>query len=190
MREACRRLLALHASTRERLPILDRFYATIWTHTGGVPRSLLDVACGLNPLTLPWMGLPGGTAYTAYDIDVERVDFLRRCLPLLGTAAQVRLQDVLCDPPRERADVALLLKSSTCLERQREGVTLALLDVLDAAYVVVTFPVQSLGRRDKGMRRHYRDWFADALSARQWPVAELILDSELVFVVHKGERAG
>jgi 16S rRNA (guanine(1405)-N(7))-methyltransferase len=190
IRGACRRLLALHASTRERLPILDRFYAALWAHTGGPPRSLLDLACGLNPLTLPWMGLPDGATYTAYDIDVERVDFLRHCLFLRGAAAQVRLQDVLCDPPAERADVALLLKSSTCLERQRKGATLALLDALPVAHVVVTFPVRSLGQRDKGMRQHYRGAFADVVSAREWPVTELTFESELAFVVRKGEGTG
>src|SRR5262245_17166809 len=48
------RAMGFHASTQERLPVLDRFYADIFAVTGE-PASLLDVACGLNPLAVPWM---------------------------------------------------------------------------------------------------------------------------------------
>ena len=194
IRAACRRILNLHASSRERLPILDRFYADVFAHTG-TPRSLLDLACGLNPLSLPWMGLSHppsgdpldeeGVVYRAYDIDTARVAFLNRYLCLAGVQADARAQDVICAPPVERADVALLLKSSACLERQKKGATLALLDALDVSYAVVTFPIQSLGRREKGMSAHYAQTFAEMLAPRSWPVTRLDFATEQVFVVDK-----
>jgi len=55
LRAVCLDLLARHASTRERLPFLDRFYTTIWDAIGGAPASLIDLGCGLAPLALPWM---------------------------------------------------------------------------------------------------------------------------------------
>ena len=33
----------------------------------------LDLACGLNPLSLPWMGLNDEATYHVYDIDAERI---------------------------------------------------------------------------------------------------------------------
>ena len=181
----CCDLLSLHASTRERLPIVGRFYKQIFAHTGR-PRSLLDLACGLGPLSWPWMGLDEGTLYDAYDIDAERVAFLNRFFALAGMrAAQAHLQDMLCDPPLQRADVALLLKSSTCLERQKKGSTLALLDALDVRHVVVTFPVKSLGRREKGMVAQYERTFYAMVSGRPWPVTRLDFASELTFIVCK-----
>lgn len=45
-------LMARHASTRERLPIVQRFYAEIFAALPPV-RSVLDVGCGLNPLAIP-----------------------------------------------------------------------------------------------------------------------------------------
>ena len=183
-RQAAQRLMALHASTRERLPIVERLYDALWAVTG-VPRVLLDLACGLNPLTVPWMGLEKGAIYHGYDIDAERVAFLQRALPLAGLEARMHLQDVLCDPPTEAGDVALLLKSSACLERQRTGATLALLDALRARYVVVSFPVQSLGQREKGMAAHYERTFRAQLAARSWSLTRLRFESELVFIVDK-----
>ena len=191
---ACRRLLDVHISSRERIPILDRFYAEIFAHTGR-PRALLDLACGLNPLSLPWMGLTDSSApgepsqdqvvYYAYDIDIARVAFLNRYLSLAGVQPQARVHDVICAPPAEQADVALLLKSSACLERQKKGITLELLDNLDVAHAVVTFPVMSLGRRDKGMPEHYARSFTEMVSGRPWPVTRLDFATEQVFIVHK-----
>ncbi|MCB0188030.1 MAG: hypothetical protein KDE31_27370, partial [Caldilineaceae bacterium] len=78
---ACRTLLAHHASTRERLPILREFYLTLFA---GLPPigSVLDLACGLNPLTLPWMGLAADTRYYACDVNNEQMVFLQQALPL------------------------------------------------------------------------------------------------------------
>ena len=187
VRAACTEVLALHTSTRERLPILERLYSEVFRHTG-VPRTILDLACGLNPLSLPWMGLGGQVTYHAYDIDAARVAFLDRYLGLPGMAGvrgDARLQDVLCHPPAERGDVALLMKSSACLERQRAGATLDLIDALDVHHVVVTYPVHSLGRRRKGMPQHYERTFLAMVSDRPWPVTRLRFETELVYVIFK-----
>jgi 16S rRNA (guanine(1405)-N(7))-methyltransferase len=184
IRLACQRILARHASTGERLSILGRFYADIFGHTG-VPHALLDLACGLSPLSLPWMGLDRETNYHAYDIDAQRVAFLDRYLSLAEVEAHAHLQDVICDPPVEQGDVALLLKSSTCLERQKKGITLDLIDALDVRHVVVSFPVKSLGRREKGMWQHYERTFTEMLAHRTWPVTRLAFATELVFIVNK-----
>jgi 16S rRNA (guanine(1405)-N(7))-methyltransferase len=184
VRLVCHRLLSFHASTRERLHILDRFFATILGHTG-VPRIVLDLACGLNPLALPWIGLKDGAVYHAYDIDARRIAFLNRYFALTHVQGKARLQDILCDPPVERADLALLLKTSACLEQQQKGSTLALLDALNASWIVVTFPVKSLGRREKGMARHYEDTFTEMMAGRPWPVTRIVFATELAFVVEK-----
>jgi 16S rRNA (guanine(1405)-N(7))-methyltransferase len=184
IRAVCHRLLALHASTRERLSILHRFYDVLFAHTG-IPGALFDLACGLNPLALPWMGLPSGAVYHAYDIDGQRIAFLNQFFALTDVEGRAYCQDLICDPPQQQADVALLLKTATCLERQREGSTLALLDALDVGQVVVTFPVVSLGHREKGMAEQYERTFLDMLSDRPWTLTQIGLAAELAFVVDK-----
>ena len=67
LRQICVRLMAQHASTRERLPILEHFYARTLAEIAPV-HSILDIACGLNPLAIPWMPLAAGAAYYAIDI--------------------------------------------------------------------------------------------------------------------------
>jgi 16S rRNA (guanine(1405)-N(7))-methyltransferase len=71
-----------HASTRERAPHLDGFYAPIWEVTG-TPASVLDLGCGLNPLALPWMGI-GDAMYHAIDVDAGTLDVARGFLAAVG----------------------------------------------------------------------------------------------------------
>ena len=185
-RAACRDLLGRHSSTRERVPILDEFYPPIWAITGR-PASLLDLGCGLNPLTIPWMDLPPGARYHAYDIDGARVDLLNRYLPLAGFPPLARCQDILCQPPDAPADVALLLKTSPCLDRQEPEGTRRVLASLRTRFVVVSFAVKSLSGREKGMMTHYQQQFLSLAKSQNWPVTRLAFATELVFVARKDE---
>jgi 16S rRNA (guanine(1405)-N(7))-methyltransferase len=190
IKAACRHIMGQHSSTRERLPILDRFYRELFAITGR-PSLLLDLGCGLNPLALPWMDMVApqgsgqipGIRYVPLDIDTDRVRFLNRYLALAGLEPLARCQDILSHPPEDAADVALLLKMSPTLERQEAGATLGLMEQLTAPYVVVSFAVKSLGGREKGMVEHYQQQFLGWLRDRQWPAEKLAFDSELVFIV-------
>jgi 16S rRNA (guanine(1405)-N(7))-methyltransferase len=185
IRGVCWQILDQHSSTRERLPILDRFYPALFAVTGR-PSSILDLGCGLNPLALPWMDLPAAARYIALDIDAARIAFLNRYLALAGLEPLARCQDLLAHPPEDQADVAFLFKMSPSLERQEPGATLRLIDRLRAQSVVVSFAVKSLGGREKGMVEHYQRQFSEWIEERGWTVDELVFETELVFVVRRG----
>ena len=184
IKTACREVLGFHASARERLPILDRFYASIFERTGQ-PRSILDLGCGLNPLALPWMGLPPRSRYVALDIDSARVRFLNRYLDLAGMEPGARCQDILVHPPGDVVDIALLLKMSPSLERQEAGATGALIEQLQTSFVVVSYSVRSLGGREKGMLEHYQAQFLSLAHERDWRTETLPFDTELALIVYK-----
>jgi 16S rRNA (guanine(1405)-N(7))-methyltransferase len=188
IKAACQHMLALHSSTRERLPLLDRFYPAIFERTGQ-PATILDLGCGLNPLALPWMGLAAGNRYVALDIDANRVHFLNRYLALAGFEPAARCQDILSQPPEDIADVALLLKMSPSLERQEPGATLRLMDRLRTPYAAVSFAVKSLGGREKGMAEQYQQQFTTWMDDRRWPVEQISFESELVFVVKRPQSS-
>lgn len=181
LRRVCRRIMGSHASTRERLPILDEFYERIFE---GLPpvRSVVDVACGLNPLAIPWMPLAGDASYFAYDIYGDMMGFLNESIPLMGGAGYGEVRDVVAEPPGEEVDLALVLKSIPCLEQIDKGAGKRLLDGLKARYVVVSFPVASLGGRDKGMAANYEARFWELAKGRGWDVRKLEFRTELVFV--------
>jgi len=174
-----------HASTRERLPHLARFYAGIWSITG-VPRSILDLGCGLNPLSLPWMGLVPDARYVAIDVDERPLATVGAYLAARGQTHEVRTADLVSTIPDDTADVALLLKLVTTLDRQDPAAATRLLRGLHADHAVVSFAARSLsGRGGDGRERTYRDRLdrlvADAGRVRA--VAEASVPNELVFVL-------
>ena len=189
IRTACRTALGSHSSTRERLSILDRFYSAIFEVTGR-PHSILDLGCGLNPLSLPWMGLSADSRYIPLDIDGARIGFLNRFLSLTRLDPLARCQDILVHPPDNAADVALLLKMSPTLERQDSGATGRLIEQLNTRIVVVSFAVRSLSGRDKQMRENYERLFLDLFESRGWPFERLLFETELVFVLEKPRLTG
>ena len=156
-RDACRVALTSHASTRERLPLLDRFYDTLWSYTG-VPNHVLDLACGLQPLAFPWMHLPLSARYDASDIDQPLLNLVSGFLDVLGVAHQVGVTDLVTTVPATQpiADVALLLKTVPPLDQQDAGAAARLLRGVPARVVVLSFPTRSLGGHARGMSQSYR----------------------------------
>ena len=98
IKDFCLEILARHDSTRERIPYIHEFYKTILeiAHT---PRTILDLACGLNPFALPFMGLPQGVEYHAYDIHQPRVDLINNFFASQNIQPLAETRDVLLDPP-------------------------------------------------------------------------------------------
>lgn len=184
IKPACAALLQQHASTRERLPLLDTFYRDIFAATGA-PRVLLDLACGLNPLSWPWMNLAPDTRYVAYDIDRRIIQLVDGFLALCGVPHTVDVLDLAARSPVQASDVALLFKTVPCLERQQAGSARRLLAELNVRHVVVTFPTRSLGGADKGMLAQYRELLSSLIVGLPWHAMELRAHPELVFILSR-----
>lgn len=182
-KDACREVLALHASSAERLPELDGFYQTIFGITGR-PGRVLDLACGFNPLTIPWMNLAAGASYVAADIDLEMVDFLDRYLKLAAVNGSAMVNDLVAGPPDVEADVAFLFKTLPCLQHQVSDLG-GIIERIRAKWVVCTFPTRSLGNRAKGMVENYRAFFEKIVDGRHWRSKEVVLRSELIFLIER-----
>lgn len=184
LQAACRTVMESHASTRERLPEVETFYATL---LGDLPpvRSIIDVACGLNPLALPWMPLGPDTAYYAYDIYTDMIDFVRGFLRVTGSAGDAQARDMGSYVPPQPVDVALVLKTIPCLEQTDKSAGLRLLAGLQARVLIVSFPVRSLGGRDKGMAEHYDQHLSALLAEQPWSIERFEFDTELAFRITK-----
>jgi 16S rRNA (guanine(1405)-N(7))-methyltransferase len=189
LRRASLRIMQHHASTRERAGILETFYAQA---LAGLPpiRSLLDVACGLNPLARPWMPLAADATYYACDIYADMIAFLNDYFRLAGVRGQAQVCDLAGGPPQQPVDLALVLKALPPLEQLDKRAGLNLLRALNAEYLLVSFPARSLGGRDKGMVEHYASRFLALAEAEGWPVERFEFATELAFRVRKGRARG
>ena len=182
LRTVCRELMRRHASTRERLPILDEFYATTLGNLEDI-RVIKDLACGLNPLTLPWLPLMNEFEYHAYDIYDDMMAFVAEFLGMVGVNGRAQTRDIISDPPTEPADLILILKTLPVLEQVEKGAAARLLDVIQARHLLVSFPAQSLGGRSKGMVQNYEAQFRGWTAGRDWQVERFEFATELAFLV-------
>lgn len=182
LRALCLERMRTHASTRERLPHLERFYRGIWERTGR-PQRLLDLGCGLNPLALPWMEI-GDAHVTAVDVDAGVLRTVAGFLDAVGQPHRVEARDLVAAPAREPADVALLLKLVTTLDRQNPEAATRLVRGLRVGHVVVSFAARSLSGRG-GHERTYRARMERLVieSGRVSEVVERSVPGELVFVL-------
>jgi 16S rRNA (guanine(1405)-N(7))-methyltransferase len=147
VRDACRTAMRAHASTAERVDQLVPLYQQVAAWCGPMT-SVADLACGLNPLAVPWMRLAPGAAYWCCEIDRQLVAALARLGEILPVGLTSRTRDLVADPSGVKAQVALLLKTVTTLEQQRAGAANRLLHALDCEHVVLSLPRRSLsGRR-------------------------------------------
>lgn len=182
-RAACRAALATHASADERIPHLSTFYRSVWELTG-TPATLLDLGCGLGPLALPWMALKRSATLLAIDVDGHALATVNAFLELVGQPHRVIERDLCSATVDEPAEVALLLKLVTTLDRQDPGAAARLVGGLRARRAVVSFTRRSLGGRRRGMERTYRarmDRLATDVGATD--VREASVPNELVFVM-------
>jgi 16S rRNA (guanine(1405)-N(7))-methyltransferase len=178
-RASCLEAMSFHASTTERLPILEELYGRIFAVTG-IPNRVLDLACGLHPFGLPWMGLPETASYHAMDIDCELMALLGG---FFSNQLAAKCRDVLVRPPEEPADLAFLLKAMPCLEQQERGASLRLLRALKVRFAVVSFPVHSLGGRSKGMAEHYAAMAGELIKTLGTDAEVLRYPSEIFYVI-------
>lgn len=185
-RSLCIEFMNFHSSTLERLKILDRFYDALFAR---LPRihSVIDIACGLNPLSIPWMPIASSTDYYAYDIYKDLIEFIGNFVKLAGGKPHVEAGDVLHNPPTIRADLAFVLKNVPCFDQIDKAATVQLISRLDARYVVVSFPQRSLGGADRFLAKQYAARLAELVEGRSWTVSRMEYKTELVFLIDKTE---
>ncbi|MFH0766396.1 MAG: hypothetical protein V2A61_08255 [Calditrichota bacterium] len=162
VKTACRSILRISPSTRERMDYLDKIYSTIFSAMG-MPRTILDIACGLTPFSRPWMPISPDVHYAGLDIEAGQIRLINRFFAQRGYAGRGMEADILTGQI-EPVDLAFLFKALPSLEQQEKGAGSRLLADLPADVIVVSFPAQSLGGRDKGMRGNY-DRYMDQLTS-------------------------
>jgi 16S rRNA (guanine(1405)-N(7))-methyltransferase len=184
-REVCRAVLSAHFSTAERLPDLDAFYPALFGVVGPA-HSVADLACALNPFSLPWLRDSTDADYVGYDLNLGYVDLARAFLACGYSRSAVEHRDVLVHPEVITADVALVLKTYHNMEDRLPGAGLRLVAELGSPVVVVSFPTRTMTGRPAPFTWRLLSGLTAFAADRGWPVDRLELPTELVVVVRKG----
>jgi 16S rRNA (guanine(1405)-N(7))-methyltransferase len=180
----CVDVMRTHFSTSERLPILDDFYQTILNRIQPIP-SILDLACGLNPLALPWMPVEADVRYIGCDIFRDMVAFLKTFGKRFNLDTEFYSCNLLDAHFSEQVKVAFLLKTIPCLEQLEKGFPESLLRAIPAEYILISYPISSLSGKAKGMQENYTNQFNQLMTTGDWTYERFAFSSELAFLVKK-----
>ncbi len=183
LRGICLQALLAHASTAERIPFLAAFYEKVFAYTGK-PVSILDLACGLNPFAIPWMQLPVQTKYLAYDLNLPRIRAINTFFTSIHQAGAAIQQDILVDPPQEKADLAFFFKEAHRFEQRKKGCNRDFFAALPVKTLLVSLPTSNL-TGSRGMLQQDRALIAQATADTGWQVDELQFENEIVFGIRK-----
>ncbi len=187
VKETCLSLLSSHASTKERIPIMGSFYQELFSFTG-TPDTILDLACGLHPFSLPWMNLARSTQYYAFDLHQPRIELINSYFKLDNRPQLAVYRDILVQPPDLTADVAFFFKEAHRFEQRQHGCNRQFWEAIKAKYLLVSLPTSSLtGKHDK-IDQHKRLVY-ETIEGLNWPVTELLFETELVFCIQKNDES-
>jgi 16S rRNA (guanine(1405)-N(7))-methyltransferase len=182
----CRQIMQKHASTRERIPFLEDFAACI-TEEIGQPETILDLACALDPLCLPWFDFTAPLSFLAYDVNGARVKYLQTLFDLHFPFADAIQQDIFLHPPQQAADCAFFFKEAHRLEKRQPGGTALLLQQLRVDVVVLSLPATDLAKHHS-LESYHSTLVEKAIEGQAWSLKKETVGGELLFFLRKGER--
>jgi 16S rRNA (guanine(1405)-N(7))-methyltransferase len=182
-----RGIMLNHVSTRERLRSCPDFYERIFEGISP-PRIVADLGCGLGPLARGSMPIPADAMLACYDVVPEMLTFLVEALPIMGFPATGGVWDLLLGLPPIKADIVLLLKVLPCLSHADPDIGRRLLTALDAPVVIVSYPIASIGGRQRGMATFYDHQFKQLMRGLSYVFELLPLGGELVYRLSRNQR--
>lgn len=176
-------LLSFHQSSRERLPHYHHIYEELFRITG-TPESILDLGCGANPYSYPWLGCT--PAYFAVDLPGQQLTLIQDFFARLGVEGRVEGVDLVDESERVRhfghIDVIFCFKLLDSLETVRRGSAARLLEHVDAEWLIVSFPTMSIGG-GKHIRKERRTWFEKLIAKRGWKATTFEVPNEIFYIV-------
>lgn len=184
LKEISKKILLFHRSTRERIESYETLYREIFSLTG-IPESILDLACGFNPYSIPWMNICSPIEYYAYDIDSLLIESINRFLGMINYPELAMVKDVIFEDIEERGDVCFIFKFLPTAERVKKGASIELLEKVKSQFIIVSFPLKSIGGKEKGMLENYSKIFEPAFKQNYTIMKRFILGEEIFYVLRR-----
>jgi len=164
---------------------MGELYKELFKRVGEV-KSVLDIGCGMHPLSFPSKDVK----YYAYDIAEDDIAFLQKYFTTLNIKGKAVVGDVTEDKVLEslpKVDVAFLLKVLDPLERKKgHKFSEQLLDKVRAKWLVVSFATTTVS--GKQMRHSYRGWIERLLERKGWLFYQLLFENEVFYLINKHKK--
>lgn len=181
--EILTKIMELHQSTKERLPYYREIYEEIFKITGK-PKRIIDLACGINPLSYPWMNTDA--EYFASDISEKDMEFLNSFFKkenIKGKAKRIDLVEEIKEIDNEKADICFLFKALDSFEARKKHISKKIIENLKTKWIVISFSKVSIGG-NKTIDKNKRNWVRRFLKNEGFEITEFEVPNE-VFIIAK-----
>ncbi|MFH1637110.1 MAG: hypothetical protein ABIB71_01665 [Candidatus Woesearchaeota archaeon] len=170
-------LLKLHKSTAERLEFYPEVYSAILNVAGEV-KSVLDLGCGLNPVSYPFMNRK--VKYLAAELSEKDSAFIQKYFDKAGVDGKAFALNLLEVKELPSADICFMFKLPDTLESLKRGVTKELLGKIKCKWLVVSFSTKSLGGR-KSISKKRLVWFEKLIKDKSYETFEI--ENEFFYII-------
>lgn len=188
--DAHNQILSTNISAKERLAIYPTIYSEIFAITG-IPKSIVDLGSGINPVSFPFMGL-SEVKYTALELSQKDCDFLVQYFTLMndfidGKALPVDLIEIKQNPDllsKFSADIAFIFKVIEPIELSKSHkIGELIIERLKCKWVVVSFATKTISGNPMNVPR--RKWFEVMLERLRHEFKIIKKDNEIFYVIRK-----
>ena len=169
-----------HLSSKERQKLYSRLYSQLFTFTGK-PSRLLDLGCGLNPLSYSSLGCQPfyiAVEYTSFACRAVRDFFAQHSIP-----GEVLQRDLRKLPELPAADVCFCFKLFDVLEKSGHKFAEALLEKIPCPWVIVSFATVTAHKHP--MRHPYRGWLQRLCDRKGYDLVAILPFANEVFYILK-----
>ncbi len=175
-------ILKTHSSTKERLDFYPELYKKVFTITGK-PQSIIDLGCGINPFSIPFMKLKE-LEYYAYDLSEDEIEYLNRFFKFLKIKGKAEILDMFNFSHLPEADVCFMFKMTDVLDKGKgHKITEKVIKLIPAQFVVVSFLTHTMSGKKMNFPR--RKWFELMCKRLKYEFNLIEFSNELFYAVKK-----
>ncbi|HRU33233.1 MAG TPA: hypothetical protein P5310_07465, partial [bacterium] len=84
-------------------------------------------------------------------------------------------------------DVCFIFKFLPTAERVKKGASIELLEKIKSQFIIVSFPLKSIGGKRKGMLENYSKIFEPVFTQRYIIMKRFILEEEVFYILRRGK---
>ncbi|MEM2956533.1 MAG: hypothetical protein QW041_03105 [Candidatus Pacearchaeota archaeon] len=178
--EDYKQVFSLHLSTKERFQYYPFIYQQIFKKIK--PKIILDLGCGLNPLSYHYMNT--NAKYIASDIDKVNLVFIQKFFELSGIDGKILILNLENETDLQKlafidCDVCFMFKLLETDKRLAEP----LVTTVNAKIIVASFSTISL--TGKIMSSPEREWFEKMLSRLKYKFSTFKTGNEIFYIIRK-----
>lgn len=181
---ATEKLLKTHKSTKERIEIYPFIYQKIFSITGK-PNTILDLGCGMNPVSIPYMKLKR-VKYYASELNKQDCKFLEKYFQIMkikGKAFAIDLKKPNLLKKLPQVHICFLFKILDTIEKKGHKLAEEIIKKIKAKWIIASFATHKLG--GKPMKHPYRVWLEKMLERIGYEYKIIKERNEIFYAIKK-----